>query len=75
MCLETCQKAQSDLKVANAVERVSISFFVALCVLVNCNVTEWDEPCTGTKGNKELVKVRESMSLQGGLYGFLHVST
>lgn len=42
--------------------------FVALCVLVNGNVTEWDESCTGTDGNKELVKVREVMSLQGGLY-------
>lgn len=49
--------------------------FVALCVLVNGNVTEWDESWTGMDGNKELVKVRESMSLQGGLYDFLNLSS
>lgn len=49
--------------------------FVALYVLVNGNVTERDESCTGTDGNKELVKVKESMSLQGALYDFLNLSS
>lgn len=49
--------------------------FVALCVLVNGNVAEWDESCTGTDGNKELDKVTEVMSLQGGLYYFFNLST
>lgn len=49
--------------------------FVALDVLVNGNVTEWDESYTGTGGNTELVKVRESMSLGWGLYEFLNLSS
>lgn len=49
--------------------------FVALYVLVNGNVTQWDESCTGTDGDKELVKVRECISLQGGLYDFLNLTS
>lgn len=49
--------------------------FVALYVLVSGNVTELDESCTGMDGNNKLVKVRESMSLQGGLYDFLRLSS
>lgn len=47
--------------------------FVALYVLVNGNVTDWDESYMGKDSNKELVRVRESMSLQGGLYDFLNL--
>lgn len=62
MGLESCQKAQLDLR---SMEQGSYcsgvnahQLLLWLCVLVNGNVAEWDE-CTGTDGNKELVKVRE----------------
>lgn len=47
--------------------------FVALYVLVNGNATHWDESYMGKDSNKELVRVRESMSLQGRLYDFLNL--